>query len=131
MKNLICALALISASAQAAPNCWTTDGAPTGNNTEGKYIRDGQFVVTVDTPSISKEDLLEAMVKLNFGNLKAPSYPVFLEGTVVFTTAASVAGAEEVDRPKLVQTVNAQIDEILAINGVKGADCNIIAMPSP
>ncbi|RZA06348.1 MAG: hypothetical protein EOP11_10620, partial [Proteobacteria bacterium] len=100
---LLSLLALtLSFTAHAAPDCWTADGNATGPNKEGREITDGGFLISVDAKNISKDDLLLVMTKVNFGNLKADSFPQFLEDVMIVSTKASVAGTEEgnVDRPK-------------------------------
>lgn len=131
--SLFSLLALgFSLGAQAAPDCFTVDGKETGPNKDGREVVDGAFLVSVDAPNISKENLLLVLDKVDFGNLKADAFPQLLEDTIILSTKATVAGADEqqVDRPKLIEAVNAQIDEITAIQGVKGVDCNAVQRPA-
>jgi hypothetical protein len=131
--SLFSLLALgFSLGAQAAPDCFTIDGKETGANKDGREIVDGAFLISVDAANISKENLLAVMDKVDFGNLKADSFPQILEDVMILSTKASVAGADDsqVDRPKLIETVNGQIDEIAAIAGVKSVDCNAVQRPA-
>lgn len=132
MKKLLVPLALVfTLNAQAAPDCWTVDAADTGKNRDGQEIKDGNFLITVDTVAITKENLLVVIDKVDFGNLKPESFPQLFENVLLFSTKATVAGADEekVDRPKLIEQVGLQLDEIAAIPGVKGVECNGIGRP--
>lgn len=132
MKKLFYPLALaLSLSAQAAPDCWTVDATDIGKNKNGRELKDGYFLITVDTKAISKEDLLLVIDKVDFGNLKPDSFPQLFENVLIINTRATVADADKdkVDRPKLIETVGAQLDEIAAILGVTGVDCNGIERP--
>jgi hypothetical protein len=121
-----------SLAAHAAPDCFTVDGKETGANKDGREIVDGAFLISVDARNISKENLLLVMDKVDFGNLRADSFPQLLEDVIILSTKASTAGADDsqVDRPKLIETVNGQIDEITAIAGVKSVDCNAVQRPA-
>ena len=134
MKALFIGMAgfIWALSAVAAPDCWTRDGAAIGQNAEGKEIHDGNFIVTVEAPAITKENLLVVMEKINFGNLSAEEFPQIFEETLIFHTKASSGSTsdQQVDRPKLIEQVGAQLDEIAGIPGVKGVDCNAIARPA-
>lgn len=133
MKALLTVLALaFSVTAHAAPDCFTTDGSDKGMNKDGREILDGAFLISVDARNISKENLILVMDKVDFGNLRADSFPQLLEDVIILSTKASVAGASDgqVDRPKLIETVNAQIDEITSIPGVKSVDCNAVQRPA-
>jgi len=122
----------LSLTAQAAPDCFTTDAADKGLNRDGREIIDGAFLISVDAKNISKENLLLVMDKVDFGNLRADAFPQLLEDVMIFSTKASVAGAEDsqVDRPKLIDTVNGQIDELAGIPGVTSVDCNAVQRPA-
>ena len=114
-------LFFLSLPALAAPPCWTTDGSEIGLNKEGTKIADGQFLITVDVNQITKENLVLVMQKVKFGNIEPSSYPTILDDTIVFHVKSI---SENTERLLLIEAVNAQIDELLAIPGVKEAGCN-------
>jgi hypothetical protein len=119
MKTLL--LFLVSFPAFAAPPCWTTDGSEIGLNKDGQKIADGQFLVSMEVSKATKESLVLMMQKAKFGNIRPSAYPTILDDLIVFQLEAV---RENTERSPLIETVNAQIDEITAIQGVRDIACN-------
>lgn len=110
-----------SVPAYAAPPCWTIDGSPIGPNKDGVKIADGQFLLTVEVSRISKENLVLVMQKSKFGNVKPSEFPTVMDDMILFPLEAVT---ENTERAPLMEAVNGQIDEMLAIPGVRDVACN-------
>jgi hypothetical protein len=119
MKTLL--LFLLSFPALAAPPCWTTDGSEIGLNKDGQKIADGQFLVSLEVSKATKESLVLMMQKAKFGNIKPSAYPTILDDLIVFQLEAV---RENTERSPLMEAVNAQMDEIATIQGVRDVACN-------
>lgn len=119
MKTLL--LFLLSFPAFAAPPCWTTDGSDIGLNKDGQKIADGEFMVGMEVSKATKESLVLMMQKAKFGNLEPSAYPTILDDLIIFHVKAV---KENTERTPLIEAVNAQIDEIAAIQGVQDITCN-------
>lgn len=128
MKYFLLFLLLSPLAARAdIPDCWTVDGKAVGYNASGQEIADGQFLLTVEIPRISKEGLVQVMTKLNYGNLRPGGFPAIFEDFMVFTVEAI---QEDADRGALIPAVNEQLEEIASIPGVGGMSCNAVSRPS-
>lgn len=127
-RILLLSLFLLPSAAMAeTPDCWTVDGKPSGFNASGQEVADGQFLITVETQTITKENLLQVMAKVNYGNLKPNAFPSIFDQFLIFSLGAI---QEDADRSALIPAVNEQLREIAAIPGVSSMACNVVSRPS-
>jgi hypothetical protein len=140
MKNLVLSLSMVSASVSAslamipaaqasAPsatsligNCWTESG---------QDLADGEFIVNLETKSISKSKLLEVKNRLNGPNLEPTSYPLIFGDNMFISVRAVDRSLPAMTRVELKATVQSELEAIVATSRGISASCNFISYPAP
>lgn len=124
---LICALIFLGAASLHAaqiPNCWDDD-----NSDEPRFV-DGSFIVSLNTKSITKSELLKLLDQVDGKHIRAKRYPLIFDDLVIIVVEAVDYGVGEykLSRAELKKAVNEELQPISDTRGVS-ISCNTIARP--
>ena len=123
MKNLIIIFATLfltnSAIARDVPSCW-----------DNPDVVEGSYIISIDTDTLTKEELLRVMDQARAKHLRPNGYPLLFGNTMFITTQAVDYGVGEHRLPKdeLRRRVEKALQPIADTPGVR-ISCNGIVRP--
>lgn len=110
-----------AAAIAAVPNCWSESG---------EVLVDGNFMVRIDTKSMTKVDLLKVLDALKTTNLTPMDYPLIFGDKIFVLLAAMDYGRPALARDELKSAVGAQLATIFGMAKGVSAECNHISHAS-
>lgn len=108
--------------AGSIPYCW--------DNSERPAVKDGSFLIQVNTDAVTKDELLDVLDWANGVNLRGDGYPIVYSDamTIVSQGVDYGFGDNRLERKELIEVVEEELAPIADIDGVL-IFCNGIVYP--